>query len=65
MFAMKAVFAHPNPSFLVRKHRPRRIDEHRWVLRVGYPLFFTVKVAFMTERKGGYCVFELKPVLGN
>jgi len=34
VLTVKALFAHPNPSFFVRERRPRSIDEHCWVLWV-------------------------------
>jgi hypothetical protein len=49
VFSIKALFAHPNPSFFVRKGRPWSVDKHRRVLWVASPLFFAVKVAFLTE----------------
>jgi hypothetical protein len=61
VLTVKALFTHPNPSFFVREGWPRSVDEHRWVLWVASPLLFTVKVAFLTESKRGYCVFKLKP----
>jgi hypothetical protein len=49
VYAVKALFTHPNPSFFVRKGWPWSVDEHCRVLWVASPLFFTVKVAFLTE----------------
>jgi hypothetical protein len=42
MFAVKALFAHPNPAFFVREGWPRSVDKHRWVLWVASVLFFAV-----------------------
>jgi len=49
VYAIKALFAHPNPSFFVRKGWPRSINEDCRVLWVASPLFFTVQIAFLTE----------------
>jgi hypothetical protein len=65
MFAVKALFTHPNPALLVGKCWPWSVDEHRWILWVTSVLFFTVQVAFLTVWISRYCVFELKPLDRN